>query len=220
MQSEHLIGTTIPRFTYDTPLTPGQDFYALCAGETPLVMIFLPGFDHPISREYLTRYLKSLRSLKDGRLACVVRTKPQEVAAALEGRPFPFPLICDPQGVLYNFLGVEHANILQTWTFAAQRIFRSAKGQGFVYDRSAPQQLPLTLVLGPEGHILFAHYGRSLTDLPEDCVTISEICRSVTHLAQTGEKDPDHCSDETLTLPDLSGELEQEEPDALGALFH
>ena len=57
MKSEHLIGTSIPRFTYYTPTTPGNDFYALCAGPHPLCMIFLPGFDHPVSREYITRYL-------------------------------------------------------------------------------------------------------------------------------------------------------------------
>ena len=32
MSSEHLVGTSIPRFTFDTPTTPGNDFYALCAG--------------------------------------------------------------------------------------------------------------------------------------------------------------------------------------------
>ena len=33
MKSEHLVGTSIPRFTYDTPTVPGNDFYALCEGE-------------------------------------------------------------------------------------------------------------------------------------------------------------------------------------------
>ena len=42
MSSEHLVGTSIPRFTFDTPTRPGNDFYALCEGEQPLVMIFLP----------------------------------------------------------------------------------------------------------------------------------------------------------------------------------
>ena len=48
MKSEHLVGTSIPRFTYDTPTVPGNDFYTLCEGEHPLCMIFLPGFD-PLS---------------------------------------------------------------------------------------------------------------------------------------------------------------------------
>ena len=79
MKSEHLVGTSIPRFTYDTPTVPGNDFYALCEGTRPLCMIFLPGFDHPVTREYVTRYLKTLPALKGVRLACVVRSSAQSL---------------------------------------------------------------------------------------------------------------------------------------------
>ncbi len=69
MKSEHLVGTSIPRFTYDTPTVPGNDFYALCEGH-PLCMIFLPGFDHPVSREYITR-LPENAAPAQGRTACL-----------------------------------------------------------------------------------------------------------------------------------------------------
>ena len=91
MKSEHLVGTSIPRFTYDTPTVPGNDFYALCEGEHPLCMIFLPGFDHPVSREYITRYLKTLPQLKGARLGlwwCVPRRR--AVAKATHGSDSPF----------------------------------------------------------------------------------------------------------------------------------
>jgi len=130
MKSEHLVGTSIPRFTYDTPTTPGNDFYALCEGERPLCMIFLPGFDHPVSREYITRYLKTLPALRGVRLACVVRSSAQSVAAATRGSEFPFPVICDEPGVLYSYLGVEQSKGLLSWSFAAQKIYKAAKDAG------------------------------------------------------------------------------------------
>ena len=37
-------------------------------------MIFLPAFDHPVTREYLTHYLKTCARLRGVRLACVVRS--------------------------------------------------------------------------------------------------------------------------------------------------
>ena len=46
---DHLVGTSIPRFTYDTPSSPGNDFYRLRAGDQPPALIFLPPFDHPIT---------------------------------------------------------------------------------------------------------------------------------------------------------------------------
>lgn len=206
MKSKHLVGTSIPRFTYDTPTSPRNDFYALCEGARPLVMIFLPGFNHPISREYLTRYLKTLPALGEIHLACVVRSAPQTVAAATRGKDFPFPLICDEPGVLYSFLGVEQTKGFLSWSFAAQRIFRAARDAGFAYDRNAPQILPLTLVVGEKGRILFTHSGRSLTDLPEDCSAIRELVQQVQQASASVQSTADpHCSDETLTLPDLVG---------------
>ena len=155
MKSEHLVGTSIPRFTFDTPTTPGNDFYKLCEGEHPLVMIFLPAFDHPVTREYLTRYLQTLPRLRGVRLACVVRSSPRMVAKATQGAEFPFTLICDAPGVLYGYLGVEQARGILSWSFAAQRIYKAAKEQGYRYNSNAPQQLPLTLVVGHQGRILF-----------------------------------------------------------------
>ena len=206
MKSEHLVGTSIPRFTYDTPTVPGNDFYALCEGTRPLCMIFLPGFDHPVTREYVTRYLKTLPALKGVRLACVVHSSAQSVAEATRGSDFPFPVICDAPGVLYGYLGVEQTRGLLSWSFAAQKIFKAAKDAGYHYDKSAPQILPLTLVVGHLGKILFTHSGRSQTDLPEDCRAINDIVREIERasMAAHGTTNP-HCSDETLTLPDLVG---------------
>lgn len=207
MKSEHLVGTSIPRFTYDTPTVPGNDFYALCKGDQLLVLIFLPAFDHPVSREYITRYLKTLPSLRSARLACAVRSSAEEVAAATHGAAFPFPLICDKPGVLYSFLGVEQARGLLSWSFASQRLFRTARDAGYKYDKNSPQILPLTLVVGAQGKILFTHSGRSQTDLPEDCAAILEIVREVRSTISASQKKPrsSQCSDETLTLPDLIG---------------
>ena len=206
MKSEHLVGTSIPRFTFDTPTTPGNDFYKLCEGEHPLVMIFLPGFDHPVTQEYLTRYLRTLPRLREVRLACVVRSSPRMVSKATKGTEFPFPLICDAPGVLYSYLGVEQARGILSWSFAAQRIYKNAKEAGYRYDSSAPQLLPMTLVVGHQGKILFTHSGRSQTDLPEDCTAIREIAHEVVHtMAGDQKRAHPHCSDETLTLPDLVG---------------
>lgn len=206
MKSEHLVGTSIPRFTYDTPTVPGNDFYALCEGDEPLCMIFLPAFDHPVTREYLTRYLKSLSQLHGARLVCVVHSSARSVAAATRGAEFPFSLICDAPGVLYSYLGVEQTRGILNWSFAAQKIYRAARDAGYHYDKTTPQILPLTMVVGHLGQILFTHSGRTQTDLPDDCAAITEIVREVeaTVLAVHGTTNP-HCSDETLTLPDLVG---------------
>ena len=43
-------------------------------------------------------------------------------------------------------------------------------------------------------------------DMPEDCVAIRELAREVVHTKAADQRRASHhCSDETLTLPDLIG---------------
>ena len=61
-------------------------------------------------------------------------------------------------------------------------------------------------MVGPKGKILFTHSGRSQTDLPEDCIAVREIAQEVLRAkAAEAQSTRPHCSDETLTLPDLVG---------------
>ena len=179
-----LTGMKIPRFQYDTPTRPDCDFYALCAGPQPLVLVFLPNFGHPISRQYLTRYLQSHDRLQSGRLACVVRSTPQRIAQLLNGAEFPFALICDAEGVLYDLFDVKTTRSVLDWTPEAARIFRQARQQGYQPQRGEAQLLPLTMVVGAEGRVMYAHQGKSLTDLPEDCAAIEQVCA---HLGGTAQ---------------------------------
>ena len=101
---------------------------------------------------------------------------------------------------------MEQTRGLLSWSFAAQKIYKAAKDAGYHYDKAAPQILPLTLVVGHKGKILFTHSGRSQTDLPEDCAAIAEIVKAVEAATVQAHADANpHCSDETLTLPDLVG---------------
>ena len=206
MSSEHLVGTSIPRFTFDTPTHPGQRFLRPVCGHRAPVHDLSARVRPPVTREYLTRYLKTLPRLRGVRLACVVRSAPRAVAEATQGKEFPFPIICDAPGVLYSYLGVEQARGLLSWSFSAQRIYKSARDAGYHYDRNAPQILPMTLIVGHEGKILFTHSGRSQTDLPEDCIAIRELAREVVH---TKAADQRRASPPLLRrdtdLPDLIG---------------
>ncbi|MFI3170538.1 MAG: hypothetical protein R3Y06_11390 [Faecalibacterium sp.] len=179
MKQKKLTGSKVPQFTYDTPYSAENDFYALCAGEVPLVMVFLPNFGHPISRHYLAGYMQTLQSLTAGHLACVVRSDPGVIAARVAGQAFPFEVICDAEGVLYDYFEVRQTTSIWDWTFAARRIIKAAKKEGYQPEKGAPQLLPLTMVMGEAGQVLYAHRGRSITDLPEDCIAIEAVCQQL-----------------------------------------
>lgn len=173
-------GSVIPAFCYDTPYEPQKSFYQLVSGETPALFVFFPNFGHPITRHYVMQYLDSIKALEHVRLVCVVQSKPQTIAAAVPKGALPFELICDAEGVLYDYLDIpKTSSKLKSYSLQAVKILREAEKEGYVADKNAKQQLPLTLVVGNEGEVLFAHYGRSLTDLPADCYAMERVAQEL-----------------------------------------
>ncbi len=210
MKQKKLTGTKVPCFTYDTPYTAENNFYALCEGDKPLVLVFLSNFGHPISRAYITAYLESYAQLITGRLACVVRSDPQRIAQSLGGAQLPFPIICDADGVLYDYFGVRETTSFFDWTPAARRIVKAAKKEGYRPEKGVPQLLPLTMFLGAEGEVLYAHRARSLTDLPEDCEAIEEVCLHLLARAAVPAADAPALEREANAVVDASVALDAE----------
>ena len=170
-------GDRIPEFTYDTPYAGGNSFYQLLAeDERPLFLIFLRNFGHPLTRHYVVHYAQTMAQLTGGRLACVVRSKPQVISEHLPEGALPYTIICDAEGVLYDFVGVRQAaHRFMAYSLAGLSILKAAEKQGFHEDKNAPLQLPLTLLMGREGQVLMAHYGSSITDQPESGAAMQAV---------------------------------------------
>ena len=180
-------GDLIPEFLYDTPYEKQKSFYQLLEGDRPVMLVFLHNFGHPLSRHYILEYANTIDQLAAARLVCVVQTRPQVIADSMEENSLPYTIICDPDGELYEHFGIEREkNWLKSYSFHTLKILKKAKKQGFEEKRSEPQQLPLTAVVAPEGKVLFAHYGKSMTDLPEDCGAIQRVMEGLNKMMPQG----------------------------------
>lgn len=173
-------GDIMPEFHYDTPYQPQKSFHELTMGVTPLAVIFLANFGHPVTRYYLAKYYNTFPQLTDCRLAVVVRSKPQVISAAFPPGAIPFEIICDPEGSLYDYFEIPtETNAYKYASIESLTILRKARKEGYKLKKDQPQQLPLTLIVAPGGGVGVAHYGTSLTDFPEDCQAIQ---RTVEHM--------------------------------------
>lgn len=169
-------GDVIPEFRFDTPYRPQQSFYELLEGEKPVFLVFLRNFGHPLTRNYIMEYIKSAGSLRSARLVCVVQTRPQTISRAIPEGAMPYELMCDAEGVLYRFFAVpSEKSRMKCFSLKAMKIINEAKKKGFRPRPGEAWQLPLTLLVGPAGRVLLAHYGATLTDLPEDCAAMEEL---------------------------------------------
>ena len=170
------VGEKLPFFLYDTPYSAQNRFRDLLAAKSPLVLIFMANFGHPITRTFASRYAETFGALQDGALALVVRSRADKLSRSIGPDSLPYPLLCDADGVLYDYLDIpQNSSALMTYSLEGWRILREAKKQGYRAARGTPQQLPLTLILDRDGTVLFCHYGASLTDVPEDCASIQSL---------------------------------------------
>ena len=170
------VGEKLPFFLYDTPYSAQNRLRDLLAAKSPLVLLFMANFGHPITRTFANRYAETFGALRDGALALVVRSRADKLARSIGPDTLPYPLMCDADGVLYDYLDIpQSASPLMTYSLEAWRILRDAKKQGFRAAKGASYQLPLTLILDRDGTVLFCHYGASLTDVPEDCASIQSL---------------------------------------------
>ena len=217
-------GDKIPEFRFDTPYRPQSSFYGLLA-QKPLCLVFLPNFGHPITRYFIGNFAQDSAQLRDVQLACVVKSRPEVIAANLPEGSLPFTLICDAEGVLYDYFCIPTTKSrLKAYSMLTVKIINEAKKQGYQPPKDEELSCPLTLLLGPEGKVLFSHYGQTLTDLPENCAAIRNFSRDV--IAQAREKGllpPAQTLFQgklsALQSPDLAPEKQQEIQKAMNLLY-
>lgn len=182
-------GDRIPRFTYDSPYAPQLPFYDLLADDKPLFLVFLRNFGHPITRHYVMEYIQDKDKLTSARLACVVRTDPHVIAGAIPEEQMPFSLICDAAGVLYeHFCVPTTTSWFRSHSLTALRILKAARKMGYKAAEGETYQLPLTLLIDREGTVLMAHYGQSLTDMPENCAALEKVAAAVLEARRKAEE--------------------------------
>ncbi len=174
------IGDRIPEFCYDTPYEPQKSFYKLLDQDRPVMMIFLRNFGHPLTRHYVMQYVETIQHLRSVRLVCVVQTLPQNISKSIPKGALPFEVICDAEGVLYDYFEIPQcASKMKSYSLEALKIIKQAQKEGYVPSKDEPHQLPLTLVVAREGQVQFAHYGRSVTDLPMNCEAMQKVAEQL-----------------------------------------
>lgn len=170
------VGDKLPFFVYDTPYSAQKRFRDLLQRKSPLVLVFMANFGHPITRTFASRYADTYASLRDGGFALVVRSRADKLSRSIGPDTLPYPLLCDAEGVLYEHLDIpQSSSTLMTYSLEGWRILREAKRQGYQAVKGQMQQLPLTLILDQDGTVLFCHYGASLTDVPTDCEAMQSL---------------------------------------------
>ena len=161
-----------------TPYSAQNRFRDLLQRKSPLVLVFMANFGHPITRTFASRYANTYGSLRDGGFALVVRSRADKLSRSIGPNTLPYPLLCDAEKrgcCMITWTSPKASSTLMTYSLEGWRILREAKRQGYQAAKGQMQQLPLTLILEKDGTVPFCHYGASLTDVPTDCEAMQSL---------------------------------------------
>lgn len=169
MGSKLPIAKKAPDFTFKTPWDREANFYD-AAGRHPAVLIFLRYYGCPVCRMEMAKIKQTigLAGQKGARVFVVLQSAPETIASLIGKEDFPFTIICDPQGKIFNLYGVEAGGFFKYLHPAGLIAAIRAVSRGFRHGRfeGKETQLPAAFAMTVDRIIRYGHYGENIGDIP------------------------------------------------------
>ncbi len=178
MHSKLAIGVKAPDFSFPTPWDDAVNFYD-AAGHHPAILIFLRYYGCPVCQMEMAKIKQDieLARQKDGRVFVVLQSAPGTIAALIKRDDFPFTIVCDSQGKVFQRYGVEAGGIVRYLHPAGLIAAMKAMGRGFGHGRfeGKETQLPAAFTVTADKVIHYAYYGKNIGDIPPLSAIISGL---------------------------------------------
>lgn len=165
------VGDVMPNFSFDTPFLRGNTLTQVMGGGKAAI-VFLRYYGCTLCRLDLAQYKAGYAELQQvgGKLLVVLQSDADLLRQELEGNnSFPFDIVCDPKGDLYRQFDIlpaaSKAKMAGPGTLAK---IAKATAAGHRHGRYEGDelQLPAAFVLDADRHVLFAHYAKTVDDVP------------------------------------------------------
>lgn len=165
-------GERMPDFSFDTPFERGRSLgetVKRVKGRTGIV--FLRYYGCTLCQYDIHRYAAEYGAVADsqGQLLIVLQSDRERLAGQMEKDSLPFDMICDPEGELYKRFEIRAAaskeDMLGPGTMEK---LQAARAAGFSHGdyEGEELQLPAAFAVDGELRISYAHYGKSVDDIP------------------------------------------------------
>ena len=170
------VGDVMPDFSFDTPFSRDNTL-AQAMGGAKIAVVFLRYYGCTLCRLDLAQYKAGYAALQEtgGRLLVVLQSDAELLGQELEGQnSFPFDFVCDPKGELYQQFDILPAESKVKMAGPGTMVkIAKATAAGHRHGRYEGNelQLPAAFVLDAERRVLFAHYAKTVDDVP----TIREL---------------------------------------------
>jgi len=168
-------GDRMPDFKVNTATKEDTTLKELCAGKPTFLAVLryigctVCRYDIHVMEARYDEFVK-----KGAQVLFVMQSTPEMVKNDLKEHALPFEIICDPDYEIYNTLGISAAKSMEelvppTVMEALMAKAAAAGEAGFSHGEyeGIEEQLPATFLIGAEGDVLYAHYGKNIMDKPD-----------------------------------------------------
>jgi hypothetical protein len=98
----------------------------------------------------------------------ILQSAPEMLAALTDREHWPFTIVCDPQGKIFQLYGVEAGGVIKYLHPAGLMAAIKAMRLGFRHGKfeGKETQLPAAFAVTASKVIALAHYGQNIGDIP------------------------------------------------------
>ena len=169
MNSKLLIAKKAPDFRFKPPWDGEVNFYD-AVGNSPAILIFLRYYGCPVCQMEMAKIKQetALVRQKGGRVFVVLQSTPETIAPLTNKEDWPFTIICDPQGKVFQLYGVEAGGIIRYLHPAGLIAAIKAIKRGFRHGKfeGKETQLPAAFAMTGDKLIKYGYYGENIGDVP------------------------------------------------------
>ena len=172
------VGDKAHDFYFDTPWSPRQNFYETL-GNKPAILVFLRYQGCPVCQMEMAHLKREvgLFTKRETKVFVFLQSSPEIVALAANEEDWPFLIICDSQGAIFEKYAVEPGGIFRYLHPPGLIAAIKAISQGFKHGKfeGKETQVPAAFAVNPMKIITYAYYGKHISDLPSPATLAENI---------------------------------------------
>lgn len=171
-------GDTAPNFRFVTPFKPSQDFYE-SVQNLDAVFVFLRYQGCPICQMEMANLRRDIElfNREKTRVFVFLQNSPDTLLPLLKEDDWPFEIVCDRDGTIFQLYGVEPGGLLKYLHPAGLIAAIKATGKGYLHKKfeGKETQLPAAFVIKADKTIKYLYYGKNISDVPIPSVLADKL---------------------------------------------
>ena len=171
------VGDLIPQFKFNTVTKTNQTMHGLLSGKKTVLWVlrYIGCTTCRYDVDCLARRYDELKNT-GAQAVVLMQSEPENVLESLNGEQLPFEIICDTKMKIYKELRILPAadkDALRGTEEEDKRAFgekiHKVRASGFVHGKYEGDelQLPALFIVEPDLSVSYAHYARSIADMPD-----------------------------------------------------